>query len=216
MLTPYAKTEVTLTLVLGAAVTAGVAYAWGWWALAPGLLTLALLSFYRDPPRRIPLDERALLAPADGVIMVIQRDYRITPDAAPELRIAIFLSVMNVHVNRSPCAGVVQAIEYRAGLYLNALKREALDRNEANELMLTPEGPLPGPVRVRQIAGLLAKRIVCAVSVGQRLTQGERFGMIKLGSQTELRAPEDPRWRVMVQEGQPVRGGLTCLARLEA
>jgi phosphatidylserine decarboxylase len=215
MLARYARLETTLILLLGAGASAAVGYWWGWWALAPLVLTLALLSFYRDPPRRPPQAPDTLLAPADGRVIRVERGYRSSPEAGPELRIAIFLSVLNVHVNRAPCAGVVREVQYRPGLFLNALKLEALERNEASEMSIEPEAPLPGPVHVRQIAGLLAKRIVCAAAPGERLTQGQRFGMIKLGSQTELRAPEDPRWRVLVREGDTVRGGLTRLARLE-
>lgn len=211
----YALLEVTLTSLIGALLTWTVGAWAGWWAILPLLLTLALLSFYRDPPRAIPQGDHLLLSPADGRIMRIERNYRATPDAAPELRIVIFLSVLNVHVNRAPCAARVESVEYTPGEFLNALKPEATERNERNLITLTPRAPLPGPIRVRQIAGLLAKRIVCALRPGDEVLAGERFGMIKLGSQTELRAPESPDWRLEIAVGQRVAGGLTVLARYE-
>ena len=213
---PYARLEVTLILLIGALLTAVVGYYFGWWAALPALLMLALLAFYRDPPRRIPPEPNLLLAPADGRIMSVERGY-VAPDGnSPELRICIFLSVLNVHVNRSPCAGRVIAIAYSPGLFLNALKPEATLKNENSLMTIEPAPPLPGPVRVRQIAGLLAKRIVCAAKAGESLAAGQRFGMIKLGSQTEIRVPDDPRWNVRVRAGENVRGGTTILAEWKA
>src|SRR5262249_34787116 len=162
----------------------------GWWALAPAILALALLSFYRDPPRTIPAGEQLLLSPADGRVMSVQRDWAPPEGGAPELRVCIFLSVANVHVNRTPCAGRIRSIESRSGQFLNALRAESTLLNENNLIMLDPVAPLPGPVRVRQIAGLLAKRIVCTLKPGDAVTAGQRFGMIKLGSQTEIRIPD--------------------------
>ena len=212
----YARLEVTLISVLGIILTAVVGYLFGWWALLPSVLTLALLAFYRDPPRSIPPGDNLLLAPADGRIMSVERAYSGPEGGPPELRICVFLSVLNVHVNRSPCTGRVIAIAYSPGLFLNALKPEATLKNENNLMTLEPVAPLPGPVRVRQIAGLLAKRIVCAAKAGETLAAGQRFGMIKLGSQTELRVPDDPRWEVRVRTGDTVCGGLTVLAEWKA
>ncbi len=212
---PYARLEVALILILGTAATALVAWLAGLWALLPALLSLALLSFYRDPPRRVPDDPRLLLAPADGKVVEISR-IAAAEGTPPLLRIRIFLSVFNVHVNRTPCAGRVTDVQYRPGEFLNALRPEADKRNEANTLLLDPAAPLPGPVRVRQIAGVLAKRIVCAAGPGDSLAAGQRYGMIKLGSRTEVVVPDDPRWDVRVVLGQPVRGGLTVLARWTA
>lgn len=211
-MTRYAIPEVTVFTLVGAVATFAVGALLGAWLLAPLALTLALLAFYRDPPRDVPDEPRALLAAADGVILRVLRN-QPGPDGRPELRICIFLSVLNVHVNRSPCAGVVTALDYRPGRFLNALKAEATDQNESNTVTLDPAG-LPGPVRVRQIAGVLARRIVCAVRTGEKLSAGQRFGMIKLGSQTEVCVPEDPRWEVLVRDRQVVRGGRTVLARL--
>jgi phosphatidylserine decarboxylase len=212
MIAPYARTEVAAITVCGTAVTAGVAWLAGWWALLPAVLAAALLSFYRDPPRRVPSDPRALLAPADGRVVEIEAAAP-DPDGRPCLRILIFLSVANVHVNRAPCAGQVTAVEYRPGQFLNALRAESTAANESNRLTLTPAAPLPGPVHVRQIAGVLARRIVCRAVPGDALSAGQRYGMIKLGSRTELVAPADARWQVAVRVGQCVRAGTTVLAR---
>ncbi|MBN2447097.1 MAG: phosphatidylserine decarboxylase family protein [Phycisphaerae bacterium] len=210
-MTRYALPEIILITLLGAAISAGVAAIGGWWWLVPAVLTLALLSFYRDPPRRVPDEVNILLAPADGKIVTIAPE----EDSADgkRLRIMIFLSVLNVHVNRSPCAGRVKGVDYRPGRFLNALNPEADHVNESNSLTLDPAAPLPGPMMVRQIAGVLARRIVCAVGPGAELARGQRYGMIKLGSRTELVVPADPRWEVVVHLGQRVRAGVTILAR---
>lgn len=210
---PYANTEVTVITLIGGAVTLACGASYGAWLFLPLGLTLALLAFYRDPPRCVPDDSRLLLAPADGTIMSIDPEYRADGSDAPELRICIFLSVLNVHVNRSPCAGRVREIRYQPGKFLNAMKPEATDKNENNLIVLDPTGPIPGPVRVRQIAGALARRIVCVAEERDTLTAGERFGMIKLGSQTEIRAAADSRWELRVLVGDRVQGGATVLAR---
>jgi phosphatidylserine decarboxylase len=103
---------------------------------------------------------------------------------------------------------------YTPGRFLSALNNASMHLNECNRVLLTPAGPLPGPITVRQIAGVLARRIACAVRPGHTLAAGERFGMIKLGSRTELLAPADPRWELCVRAGDRVRAGVTVLARL--
>jgi phosphatidylserine decarboxylase len=212
---PYARLEVTLIVLIGAAVTVITGYYWQWWALLPGALALALLSFYRDPSRNAPADGNLLLAAADGKIIRVERDYRAGDDDHRELRIVIFLSVLDAHINRSPCAGRVTQTRYSAGKFLNALRAEATDRNENNLVEIQPRPPLPGPVYVRQIAGVLARRVVCTLQPGDEASAGQRFGMIKFGSQTEIRVPEDTRWDVLVHKGDHVKAGLTVLARLK-
>ncbi|TWT40580.1 phosphatidylserine decarboxylase [Phycisphaerae bacterium RAS1] len=212
-MSPYAKPEVCSITLIGAAATLAAAWYFGWLALVPALLTLALLSFYRHPRRTPPIGDRLVVSPADGKVVSITRNVP-GESGTPELRIMVFLSVFNVHINRSPCGGRVLKSEYKPGLFLNALSAEADTRNEANTLTLQPSAPLPGPIRVRQIAGVLARRIVCAAKPGDSLTLGEPMGMIKLGSRTELVVPEDPRWVIAVKLGQAVKGGLTIMARL--
>ncbi len=213
---PYAKTEVTLILLLGGVVTVLVALFLGYaWAIIPAVLALALLSFYRDPPRRIPVGDDLLVSPADGKIVDVTRNYDAGDGSTPVWRIGIFLSVANVHLNRSPCSGRVTDVKYTPGKFLNALKPESATENENNVLTLEPEPPIPGPIRVRQISGALARRIVCKVEAGEALSTGDRFGMIKLGSRTEIYVPEDPRWEIAVRRGEWIKGGATVLARLK-
>lgn len=213
--TSYAAKEIALTLLIGLAVTVVVGVFFGLWALVPLAIMLALLSFYRDPPRRIPRGEGLVLAPADGRIVAIERNLPDPDGQGRWVRIMTFLAVYNVHVNRSPCAARVSALSYRPGKFVNALGAEADTCNECNAITLTPRPPLPGPVHVRQIAGVLARRIVCTVKVGQEVAAGERIGMIKLGSRTELRVPESDDWQVLVHVGQRVAAGRTVMLRLQ-
>lgn len=213
LLASYARIETTLIILIGGGITALCWYYLGWWSLGPGLMTLALLAFYRDPPRRVATGDGILVSPADGKIAEIKRDHE--GEHGPELRIVIFLSVLNAHLNRSPCDATVRDVKYEPGEFLNALKPESTERNERNTLTLDPDAPIPGPVVVRQIAGALARRIVCKAKPGDRLKTGQRFGMIKLGSRTELRVPENPNWRVLVSVGDSVTAGVSVLARLE-
>jgi len=210
---PYARLEIAVILAVGAIGTVIVGYFLAWWALVPAVVALALLSFYRDPPRRSPSEPNLILAPADGTVVEIARDAK-GPSGEPTLRIMIFLSVFDVHINRSPCAGRVRETRYRRGRFINALRAEAGTENEHNVIAIEPASPLPGPITVRQIAGVLARRIVCAVRPGDTLTAGQRVGMIKLGSRTEVSLPEQPGWEVCIAVGQHVKAGLTVLARL--
>jgi phosphatidylserine decarboxylase len=212
----YAPKEIALTVLIGVAVTAASAFFFGWWAILPAVITLALLSFYRDPPRRVPVGEGLVLAPADGRIVAIERDLPGPDGQGRWLRIMTFLAVYNVHVNRSPCAGRISGLAYRPGKFVNALRNDADTCNECNTVTLTPGAPLPGPVYVRQIAGVLARRIVCAVKEGQEVAAGERIGMIKLGSRTELRLPESEDWQVLAQVGQRVAAGKTVLVQMRS
>jgi phosphatidylserine decarboxylase len=209
----YAHREVTVITVIGGVLTIVCGATLGAWLLLPLAATLAALAFYRDPPRCVPDDAGVLLSPADGKIMSVEAEYRGVDSETAELRICIFLSVLNVHINRSPCAGRVREIRYQPGVFLNAMKPEATDKNENSLMVLDPAGVIPGPVRVRQISGALARRIVCEAEANDVMTAGQRFGMIKLGSQTEIRAPADSRWEVLVGAGETVRGGVTALAR---
>jgi phosphatidylserine decarboxylase len=213
VIAPYARREAAVIALVGVVATAVVAYTLGAWGVIPAVLAVALLSFYRDPPRRPPAGENLILAPADGKIVEISRNAQ-APDGEHVLRIMVFLSVFNVHINRSPCAGRVTVVSYRPGEFLNALRADANHRNESNTVTLDPAAPLPGPVRVRQIAGVLARRIVCTARIGDPLTAGQRFGMIKLGSRTEVCLAEDARWEMRVRVGDRVQAGLTVLARL--
>ncbi len=172
-----------------------------------------LLLFFRDPDRRankenIPLTE--FLAPADGVITDISEvdEPQIGKQAK---KIGIFMSIFNVHVNRSPCYGKVLQITYRPGEFLDARKPEAAIRNERNDILIEPRYDpvhnLPEKIIVRQIAGLIAKRIVCTPAVGDELKAGQRLGMIKFGSRVELIVPIDPKPEIKIKIGQKVKAG---------
>jgi phosphatidylserine decarboxylase len=211
----YARLEVTLIALVGLAATGLVAWLWGWWALVPAIAAAALLAFYRDPPRRCPADGDVILAPADGRVVEVSRDIPGS-DGERVLRIMIFLSVLNVHINRFPCTGRVTEVSYRPGKFHSALGSAADKHNESNTVVIAPREPLPGPVRVRQIAGVLARRIVCTVRTGDELAAGTRFGMIKLGSRTEVTVPESAEWDVRVAVGDRVKAGRDVLARLAA
>ncbi len=199
----------------------GVALAIQWWWLA-GLLTiiwLALLSFFRDPIRSIPknLEPGDMLCPADGVISAIETVDHHESTNGPAVIIRIFLSVLNVHVNRAPYDGEVIALRYVPGKFLNAQTEESAHVNEYNliTMRIHADQVATETIGLRQVSGMIARTIVCPLKVGDRLTRGARFGMIKFGSTTELILPRPQDVEVRVTKGQKVRGGVMVLARLK-
>lgn len=206
----------TATLGVGGAIAgwAALTGSAGWWALAIPLLALWVftLAFFRDPHRDIPGGAGLLVAPADGKVTEVARVESIPGIDGPALRISIFLSVFDVHINRSPCAGRVVNTDYRRGEFLDARHPECGVRNEAMKVAIAPESGIPGPVFVTQIAGLIARRIICRVKQGDSLTRGERFGLIKFGSRTELVMPWNEGVKPAVQVGDKVKGGETVIA----
>lgn len=207
-----------------AAATAALAAAAGalGWLVSPylaipcALIWIWVLAFFRDPDRSATVAPGDLCAPADGTVTEITELDGYDFIEGHALRIGIFLSLFNVHVNRSPCAGRVRSRSYRRGEFLDARHPESGRRNEAMTLVVDPDPPLPGPVVVRQVAGLVARRIVCHAHEGDQLLPGARFGMIKFGSRTELILPRRETTEVLVTVGDKVRGGLTILARQPA
>ena len=199
-----------LALVFGAAMPL--------WALlaVEGLLGLVLiwtLCFFRDPARACPEDESLLLAPADGRITdveVVQEDSFLQTKA---LRIGIFLSVFDVHVNRVPCSVTLEKTRYKKGRYKNAMNPESSRVNERNDLHLVRIHSPKDRLMVRQISGAIARRIVCKARPGQAFAAGERVGMIKFGSRTELYVPLRDQLDCLVKIGDKVKAGLTPLAR---
>lgn len=174
-------------------------------AVIPGLFAL---NFFRDPPRRITKDPAEIVSPADGKVVEIAALSETPYYDGPCKRISIFLDIFNVHVNRAPDDGTITRIDYREGAFKNAMNPESSDVNEANTIRLdTPHGPMT----VRQIAGLIARRIVCVPEVGATLSKGEKFGMIKFGSRTELYLP--PEAEIVVRLKDKVLGGETIVAR---
>ena len=185
--------------------------------LFAGLLILSL-AFFRDPERNSPSETNLLLAPADGQITEIENIDNVDFVGNKAIRIGIFLSIFNTHINRSPCKVRVEKITYKKGKYKNAMNPESGRINEANELELIRTDNPEDKLLVRQISGAIARRIVCKASQGQNLAAGEKFGMIKFGSRTELYVPvHSSQYEVkcLVKTGDTVKAGLTPLVRYE-
>lgn len=188
------------------------------WGL-PLLVVLPLwgliVAFFRDPQRVIPDDPHALVSPADGTVTHI--DEVADPDfpGGRAFRISIFLSVFNVHVNRVPCSGKVVDIRYFPGQFLDARHAQCGVANEQLWLDLEEEGT-SRKLRIKQISGKLARRIVCWLKRGEEVKRGQRFGMIKFGSRTEVYLPADTVREVQVKVGDTVRGGSSVLLRYSA
>lgn len=215
-LAPYGRREVAW--VVGLCGTAAVVAGWfePWTAAFPLLLLAFGVAFFRDPERRVPSGSRRLVAPADGVVTEITEveEDRFLGGAA--WKVGIFLSVFDVHINRAPCDGEVRRLEHRPGRFLNAMNPASSDANECQWIELGSAAGTDLTVLVRQVAGAIARRIVCAVQPGQRVRRGERFGMIKFGSRTELYVPRHAvsSWRIRV--GDRTRAGETVLGELDA
>jgi phosphatidylserine decarboxylase len=176
------------------------------WAVIPALLALFFLWFFRDPERAIPATEGAIVSPADGKIT----DVSIVADSGKTYtRISIFLSVFDVHVNRSPIAGVVRSVGYQRGKFLNAMNSVSAEQNEQNIVRVEGDGQT---VIFKQIAGLLARRIVFNPKIGDRVDRGQRVGLIKFGSRVDVLF--DSTAALQVKIGDRVRGGASVLAHL--
>ena len=181
------------------------------WALPFWLVSFFILQFFRDPPREIPEDPRAVLSPADGRVVAVGkgRDPYLGRDA---LKISVFMNVFNVHSNRSPVDGSVQQRWYHAGSFLNAALDKASLENERNALWLRTRGGQD--VTCVQIAGLVARRILCYVDPGETLERGQRYGFIRFGSRVDLYLPPDAE--VTAALGDKVHATESILARLKA
>jgi phosphatidylserine decarboxylase len=176
------------------------------WAVIPFLLAFFFLWFFRDPERTIPEDAGAVVSPGDGKVTDVSP---VTLGSEKLTRISIFLNVFNVHVNRSPIAGTIREIRYQSGLYLNAMNEASAEQNEQNIVTVEGDGQ---KVVFKQIAGLLARRIVFTPKLGDRLERGQRVGLIKFGSRVDVLV--DPSARVNVKVGDRVKGGASVLAYL--
>jgi phosphatidylserine decarboxylase len=196
--------------VIGGAVVAaltGLGAGWAW-GLAAGALPAFLLFFFRDPARTIAAQPRDVLAPADGRVMIVGEPVGDMADTAWQ-QISIFLSPMDVHVNRMPVGGRVTRVRYHPGRFLPAYRREAGDLNEYTEVTVDVGGRA---VLVRQIVGVLARRIVCRVREGDVVAAGDRFGVMKFGSRMDVFLPPDATLRVRPRDR--VIGGVTVIAVL--
>lgn len=179
-----------------------------WWVAVALLLIAAFMAFFfRDPRRNAPTEPGIVVAPADGRVTLLKCG---EPEPGSDSLISIFLSPLDVHVNRSPIAGKITEIQYKKGSFLMATNSRAREVNEQNTLTIEGDN-----VRVKcsQIAGILARRIVCWKREGDRVECGERFGMIKFGSRTDVVLPCSVE--VVVKKGQHVRGGVTVIGRIK-
>jgi phosphatidylserine decarboxylase len=190
-------------------------YAW-FLAVLPATLLCFVAYFFRDPYRRIPTGSGLLVSPADGKVVEITPLERDEFIGGPAVRIGIFLSIFNVHLNRSPSKSRVISLRYSPGEFLNALNPQSALRNENMWIGLEEDESPYRKVVVRQIAGAIARRIVCPLRPGDSLERGEKIGMIKLGSRTELIFPNEAGLKIEVKVGDRVRGGASVLARYEA
>jgi phosphatidylserine decarboxylase len=200
----------------GLCTTAALTIHWVFWIPYAGLFLvwLEILYFFRDPERAIPTDTDALASPADGVVTNIEEVADADFPGGKALRVSIFLSIFNVHVNRMPRAAKITDVRYFPGAYLDARNPDSAVRNE--QLWIDATDTATGqPMRVKQISGAIARRIVCWLKPGDELARGERLGMIKLGSRTDLLLPVESVKEVCVKVGTKVLGGSTILLRLK-
>ena len=215
---PLAR-EGTREMLIALAVAAGwtvLSWAVGLPVLAVlgAVLLFAVLMFFRDPNRRIPTGQGLILSAADGRVTHVERVEKDPLVGGPAVRVSVFLSVANVHVNRSPVAGRVVETKIREGLHLDARDPQCVDKNACNTMTLAPDKPFQGPIIVRQLTGKIARRIVCNVKPGERLAVGEKFGMIKFGSRTDVIVPAQPGLEVVAKVGDRVRGGTSVLMKV--
>jgi phosphatidylserine decarboxylase len=194
-----------LSLLAVAIVLAWATGNWAW-SIAPVLLAAFFLWFFRDPPRTVPTGEGLIVSPGDGLVT---ETVNIATPAGPRQRISIFLSVFDVHVNRSPIGGTLTHVRYQKGEYLNAMNPASADRNEQNAVTIHGQGI---EVTFKQIAGLLARRIVFKFTEGHSVERGQRVGLIKFGSRVDVLLPIEAVLQVKV--GQRVKGGSSVLAAM--
>jgi phosphatidylserine decarboxylase len=200
-----------LSLLVVAGLLAWATGSWVW-SIAPVLLATFFLWFFRDPERAIPVGLGLIVSPGDGLVT---ETVTIATPQGPRQRVSIFLSVFDVHVNRSPIGGVIKEVRYRKGQYLNALNPDSAEHNERNVVTVSgPEGCAGETIEItfKQIAGLLARRIVFNLNEGDTVERGQRVGLIKFGSRVDVLLPADAALSVKV--GQRVKGGSSVLAAM--
>ena len=217
-LTKYGLPQVLVfpAVVLMLMVVAGMAPGgYLFWAAELVLLMVLvwLLAFFRDPEREVPSDKNILLSPADGAISDIEVVDETSVIGGRALRIGIFLNIFNVHINRTPCAVRIDKITYKKGRFKNAMNPESARVNESNDIAMTRLDDPADRLLVRQISGAIARRIVCQAKPEQDFAGGERFGMIKFGSRTELYLPFREELKPLVKVGDKVKAGLTVFIK---
>ena len=223
-LTKYGLPEVVVfpAIILAAmalCLAVGASYLSAWAVVLIEVLLAAVLiwvlSFFRDPHRSILPHKEVLLAPADGRIADVEVVEENDFINGPALRIGIFLGIFDAHINRAPCDVKVEKITYRRGKYKSAMDPASTRVNESNNLEMTRTDSPEDRIIVRQISGAIARRIVCEISPGQSLTGGEKFGMVKFGSRTELYLPARENTKCLVRVGDKVKAGLTPIVKYE-
>ena len=215
---PFARWGLAELQIMGwPLLAATLALAWFFWpaALVPGGLLALVVYFFRDPPRRVPQEPGLVVSPADGKVAEITPLEHDDFIGGPAIRIGIFLSIFNVHLNRAPVRSRVIELRYNPGEFLNALLAESAVRNENAWIGLEEETPPHRKMVVRQICGAIARRIVCGLRPGEVVERGQKFGMIKLGSRTELILPDRDGLQVQLSVGQKVKAGTTVMAKYE-
>lgn len=181
----------------------------GWIAIPVFILTLFMAYFFRDPERTIPGGENIFVAPADGKVILIQEVYEDKFLKGDAIEISIFMSPLNVHVNRAPYDGVVESVVHTQGKFLSAFKHEASLQNENIAMLL---GTKHGRILVRQVAGFIARRAVCRVKPGDSLKKGDRYGIIKFSSRLDIYLPRGTK--VKVKSGEKVKAGETVIGEV--
>ncbi|GKS57382.1 phosphatidylserine decarboxylase proenzyme [Nitrospira sp.] len=207
---PIVKEGVPFVGAAAAATLAMWAVGWAFPTCVFGGVTAFTAWFFRNPARRIPTQAQAVVAPGDGKVIAIEREFEPRYLKDQSIRISIFLNVFDVHVNRIPCAGTIQNVIYQPGKFVPANKPAATVQNEQNAICLqTQQG---AKILCVQVAGLIARRIVSWVTPGDRVTTGERYGLIRFGSRMDLYVPIGSK--IGVVAGQRVKGGETIVAEL--
>ena len=208
---PIAREGFPFVIGAGApAVAAGVA-GWMGTALVLGALASYCAWFFRNPARVIPSGEELIVSPGDGQVVAIEQEFESRFLKADSIRVSIFLNIFNVHINRVPCGGVLCDVAYQPGQFVPANKADASVRNEQNALMIQrTDGK---KVLCVQVAGLIARRIVCWAFPGERVTKGDRFGLIRFGSRMDVYLPSESQLKVEI--GDRVKGGTSALAELQ-
>jgi len=201
-------------IAVALALNGGLLFWLGWWGLIAAPIALWIIAFFRDPERSAPQGEGLILSPADGVLLPVVSavpppELNLPPE--PRTRFSIFMNVFDIHVNRIPEAGAIEDLSYRPGKFINASFDKASEHNERMTILLRLFGGQE--LIVVQIAGLVARRIFCSLRIGQRVSRGERFGLIRFGSRLDVYLPEGAQ--VRVKQGQRVRAGETVLATLQ-
>jgi phosphatidylserine decarboxylase len=191
-------------------VAIGVTWWSGWWSVPFWILYFFILQFFRDPPREIPQGEGLVLCPADGRVIVVGEVADPYRGGERSLKVSVFMNVFNVHSNRSPVDCVVKEVAYSKGLFVNASFDKASSDNERNALILAMDSGVE--ISCVQVAGLIARRILCYVKAGERLTRGQRYGFIRFGSRVDVYLPPGSTPRVAI--GDIVKATSTVLAEL--